>query len=73
MWTYSVVYRNNTEGYREQTPYVVGLIELEGGVKVISNVVGGDPEAVAIGTEVELTFRKADNGQSIPLFRVAGA
>jgi uncharacterized OB-fold protein len=70
VWTYSVVYRNGTAGYTEKTPYVVALVELEDGVKVITNVVGGDPEAVTFGTEVELTFAKTSQGQAIPLFKV---
>jgi uncharacterized OB-fold protein len=65
VWTYSVVYRNNTPGYKEKTPYVVGLVELEGGVKVVTNIIGGDPEAVTFGTKVEATFAKAESGQRL--------
>jgi uncharacterized OB-fold protein len=70
VWTYSVVYRNRTPGYSENVPYVVALVELEGGVKVISNVITDDPEAVTFGTEVEVLFAEAKNQQSIPLFKV---
>jgi uncharacterized OB-fold protein len=70
VWTYSVVYKNNTVGYADKLPYVVALVELEGGVKVFGNVLGGEPENVAIGTAVELTFAKAANDQMIPLFKV---
>jgi len=70
VWTYSVVYRNSTPGYSEKLPYVVALVELEGGVKVVTNIIGCDPEAVTFGTEVELTFARTDAGQSIPLFKV---
>ncbi|MGD6741796.1 Zn-ribbon domain-containing OB-fold protein [Streptomyces sp. BH106] len=71
VWTCSVVYKNNTPGYVDKLPYVVGLVELEGGVKVFGNILGDAPEAVDIGTAVEITFAKADNGQMIPLFEVA--
>lgn len=70
VWTYSVVYRNNSPGYTEQVPYVVALVELEDGVKVISNVLSDDPEKVTFGTEVHVEFSEAENGQSIPVFRV---
>lgn len=70
VWTWSVVHRNNTPGYQEHVPYVVALVELEDGVKVITNVVGVDPEAVDFGTPVELTFARTDEGQNIPLFKV---
>jgi uncharacterized protein len=70
VWTYSVVYRNSTAGYQEKVPYVVGLVELEGGVKVISNIIGAEPDSVTFGTAVEVTFAKTAGGRSIPLFRV---
>jgi len=73
VWTYSVVYRNSTPGYLEKVPYVVGLVELEGGVKVVTNIIGGDPEVVTFGTEVEVTFAKTEAGQNIPLFKVVGS
>jgi uncharacterized OB-fold protein len=70
VWTYSVVMKNKTAGYTEKVPYVVALIELEGGMKVVNNVLTDDPEAVTFGTEVELTFGKTAQGQAIPLFKV---
>lgn len=73
VWTYSVVHRNATAGYVEKVPYVVGLVELEGGVKVVSNIVGGDPAEVTFGTKVEVVFAKSENGQAIPLFKVVGS
>ena len=73
VWTYSVVYRNATAGYTEKVPYVVGLVELEGGVKVVSNIIGGAPENVTFGTKVEVVFSKTEQGQAIPLFKVAGS
>lgn len=70
VWTFSVVYRNNTPGYTEKVPYVVGLVELEGGVKVVTNIVGADPESVTFGTPVEVVFERSASGQNIPLFKV---
>lgn len=73
VWTFSVVYRNGTPGYSEKVPYVVGLVELEGGVKVVTNIVADDPEAVDFGQTVEVFFEKSVAGQNIPLFKVVAA
>ncbi|MBT2266113.1 MULTISPECIES: Zn-ribbon domain-containing OB-fold protein [Rhodococcus erythropolis group] len=73
VWTYSIVYKNRTPGYAEKVPYIVGLVELEGGVKVVSNILADDLEAVTFGTEVEAVFAETDGGQKIPLFRVVPA
>jgi uncharacterized OB-fold protein len=40
-------------------PYVVGLIELEEGPRLISNVVGCEPEEVEIDMPVRLRFEAA--------------
>ena len=71
VWTFSVVYRNNTRHYKDSTPYVVAVVELEGGVKVFGNVLGCDPESVVIGMPVGLSFSKAETGQMIPVFVAA--
>ena len=48
--------------------YVVGLIELEEGVRIVSNLIDVDPSAVAIGMPVEATIEHFDN-VSLPQFR----
>lgn len=49
--------------------YVIALIELEEGVRFLSNVTGCPPEDVHIGMPVELYFSDDGNGFSLPLFR----
>ena len=48
-------------------PYVVGLIELDEGPRLISNVVGCAPEDVEIGMSVRLRFETAGDFQ-LPRF-----
>jgi uncharacterized OB-fold protein len=50
-------------------PYVVGLVELEEGTRLITNLVDVDPEHVEIGMPVELVFRKPDPELTLPMFR----
>jgi uncharacterized OB-fold protein len=40
-------------------PYVVALVELEEGPRLISNIVGCAPEEVAIDMQVEVRFEEA--------------
>ena len=53
----------------DQVPYVVGLIELEEGVRVVGNVGGCPPEAVEAGLPVELYFTQVEDVR-LPNFRV---
>jgi uncharacterized OB-fold protein len=47
---------------------VVAVIELPEGVKVISNVVGCNPEAVRVGMQVRLAFASAGDQGNVPVF-----
>jgi uncharacterized OB-fold protein/acyl dehydratase len=52
-------------------PYVVALVELEEGVRVVGNVLC-DPAAVSIGMPVELTFEKIDDELTLPQWQPVG-
>ena len=49
--------------------YVVGLVELEEGTRLITNVVDVDPEKVAVGMPLELVIRPDNSERPLPLFR----
>jgi uncharacterized OB-fold protein/acyl dehydratase len=49
--------------------YVVGLVELDEGTRLITNIVDIDPERVAIGMPVELVVRRQNSEGPLPLFR----
>jgi uncharacterized OB-fold protein/predicted thioesterase len=50
-------------------PYAVALIELEEGVRMISNVVGVPHDEVRIGLSVRLEFQPYDDELVLPVFR----
>ncbi|MFN2543068.1 MAG: OB-fold domain-containing protein [Actinomycetota bacterium] len=52
-----------------EPPYVVVLVELEEGTRLVSNLVGVDPGEVSIGMPVEVTFERIDDELTLPLFR----
>lgn len=56
--------------FEADAPYVLALIELEEGVRMMSNVVGCDPAQVRIGLAVDVCF-EARGPVTIPMFRPA--
>lgn len=50
-------------------PYAVALIELDEGVRMVSNVVGCAPESVAVGMGVEVCFDDVTPEVTLPRFR----
>lgn len=71
VWTFSVVRRNRSPVFAAKVPYVIALVQLEEGVAVFGNIVECDPDDVAIGRSVVLAFTVAEDGQHIPVFRLA--
>jgi len=52
-------------------PIAVGLIDLEEGTRIVSNVVGCGLDEVHIGMKVELSIENVDDELKLPLFRPA--
>ena len=72
VWTFTVTHQNRTPGFAEDVPYVLGLVELEEGVRMFTNIVECEPRDVKIGMAVEVTFVRANDQISIPYFKPAG-
>jgi uncharacterized OB-fold protein len=54
-------------------PYIVALVELEEGFRLVSNVIGTTPDETSIGMTVEVEFQTFDDGLVLHQFRPAGA
>jgi uncharacterized OB-fold protein len=52
-------------------PYVVAMIDLEEGVRVVGNVEGCEPLSVRAEMPVEVIFERHEGGMLIPNFRAA--
>lgn len=63
------VTRRGQGAYREAVPYVLAYVELTEGPRVMTNIVDCDPERLAIGQPVRITFHDTGQGASLPRFR----
>lgn len=50
-----------TPGFEDKTPYAVGLIELDEGVRIIGNLINVAIEDVKIGMRVKVAWEKIDD------------
>jgi uncharacterized OB-fold protein len=55
--TFTVI-RVAPPGFAAETPYAVGIVTLDDGVKLMAQVVDVSPEDLAIGQRVRLEFRR---------------
>jgi uncharacterized protein len=70
VYSFTVVGRASGE-FREAVPFVVAYVELEEGPRVLTNIVGCEPDQVFIGQSVRAVF--ADTGEGSALYRFAPA
>ncbi|MCK4718430.1 MAG: Zn-ribbon domain-containing OB-fold protein [Thermoplasmata archaeon] len=55
--TYTVIHVAQL-GFEMMVPYVMAIVEMEGGVRMTSQIVDCEPSEVAIGTKVKAVFRR---------------
>jgi uncharacterized OB-fold protein len=50
-------------------PPIVALVDLEEGIRLVSNLVEVTPDAIAPGMPVEVIFAPTAGGKAVPVFR----
>jgi uncharacterized OB-fold protein len=63
---YDRIYR---PAFEQDVPYIVGLIELHEGPRILSNVVGINPEDVHCDMKVQVIFEDITDNISLPKFK----
>ncbi len=69
IYSYTVVHRAFGP-FAGQTPYVVALVELTEGVRMMARITGSEPSTVRIGAAVQVVFVQADEGVTLPYFQL---
>jgi hypothetical protein len=71
VFTYVVFHRVYHPGFADDVPYVVAVIALKEGPRMISNVIGIAPDEVRCDMPVEVVFEDGPDGIVLPKFRPA--
>jgi uncharacterized OB-fold protein len=69
--TFTVIRQNHARPFRDELPYVVAIVELDEGVRMMGNVTGCPVEDVHIGLPVEVYFEPAAERIGVPFWRPA--
>lgn len=67
--SYSIVRRASAPEFASQVPYVIALIDLAEGPRMMANILGDDALQTRIGDQVEVCFQEREGGRKIPQFR----
>lgn len=71
--TFTVIRQNRSEAFAALVPYAVGIVELEEGVRMMSNVIGCDIDELEIGMPLEVVLLEASEDVGLPFWRPARA
>lgn len=69
VFSFTVVHRAPDPVFRAEVPYVVAIIELDEGVRLLSNVVGCAPAALRVGMPVRAVFDAVAADIGVPKFQ----
>jgi uncharacterized OB-fold protein len=67
--TFAVIRQFGGKPFRDELPYVVAMIELDEGVRMMGNVTDCAVDEVEIGMAVEAYAVKTEEGLGVPLWR----
>lgn len=70
---YAIQYRPQAPGFQEEVPYITAVVELEEGPRLLTNLVGvePDPEQLPAGMPLEVVFDDVTAEVTLPKFRPA--
>lgn len=69
VYSHTTVHRAPTPAFKPMVPYVIALVDLDEGFRMMMNVLDCAPSKVAIGTRVRVVFRESDGAllpQAVP-------
>jgi uncharacterized protein len=67
--TFTVIRQNRSEAFAHLSPYAVGIVELEEGVRMMSNIIDCDVEQLHVDMELEVVLIRAADDVGLPFWR----
>jgi uncharacterized OB-fold protein len=67
IYSFTVIYRGPNEAFRDDVPYAIALVDTDEGARLFVGLKTGDPDGLAIGQKVEVSFEPRGD-MSIPYF-----
>lgn len=69
VYSYTVVRRARSPYFQGKEPYVVALVDLDAGGRMMTNLVDVAPDQVRVGMRVSVTYEAVTDQIGLPLFR----
>ncbi|GAA4728277.1 OB-fold domain-containing protein [Nocardioides endophyticus] len=72
VYSWSTVRRAPSASFRDEVPYIIGLVDLAPNVRMFTRILCDRPEQVEVGAAVKVEFQNREGGLVLPCFRVVG-
>ena len=69
IYSFTISYRYPSPGFKQEVPYNVAIVELDEGVRLMTNIVECRDEDLKIGLPVEVIFEDVTPDISLPKFK----
>jgi uncharacterized OB-fold protein len=70
IYSFTIARRPAGAAFQNDVPYVIALIDLEEGVRMMSNIITDDVDSVRIGQRVRVVFEDVGPEIALPKFQV---
>ena len=70
VYSFTVIRQNPSRSFRHLIPFVVALIDLDEGPRLMTNIVGSPPEDVRIGATVSVRWEPVSDAAALPVFEL---
>ncbi|MEU7812221.1 Zn-ribbon domain-containing OB-fold protein [Pseudonocardia sp. NPDC049154] len=71
VYSFTIVRQSGTPPFADMLPYVLALVDLDEGPRLMGNITDCDPTAVTVGARVQAYMLRATQEIAIPLWRLA--
>lgn len=68
VYSFTIMHRAPTPAFAGRTPYVVALIDLDEGPRMMANIVGDDALATRVGDRVRVCYEDRPGDAKVPQF-----
>ena len=71
LYSFEIAYQTISRAFKVKPPYVLAMIELEEGARMLSNLIDvePDPKKIRCDMPVEIVYQKLTDEVTLPLFR----
>lgn len=71
IYSFTISRRGSSPVFKADAPYVVAVVQLKEGPRMLSTIVTDDVDAVEIGQKVRVIFEDVDDELTLPKFQTA--